>query len=61
MKKAILRDTETETFEEPEAICEWCGELFSRSELREEVDLGLLCDRCIAGITSRGEELIMKY
>ena len=61
MKKAILRDTETETFEEPEATCEWCGELFSRSELREEVDLGLLCDRCIAGITSRGEDLIMKY
>lgn len=60
--------TEAETFEdyletitEPNGTCEWCGELFSRSELREEVDLGLLCDRCIAGIASRGEELTLKY
>lgn len=61
-------ETEAETFEdylenitESNGTCEWCGELFSRSELREEVDMGLLCDRCIAGITSRGEELILKY
>ena len=61
MEKAMLREKETETFEEPDAPCKWCGELFSRSELREEVDLGLLCDRCIAGIASRGEELTLKY
>lgn len=61
MEKAMLREKETETFEEPDVRCEWCGELFSRSELRKEVDLGLLCDRCIAGIASRGEELILKY
>jgi len=66
LKKA--GETEAETFEdylenitEPNGTCEWCGELFSRSELREEVDLGLLCDRCIAGIASRGESLTIKY
>ena len=42
-------------------LCTWCGELFPESELREEVDLGHLCDRCIAAIKSRGETLTLKY
>ena len=61
MEKAILRDTETETFEDPEATCEWCGERFQKSELQEEVDLGFLCRRCVAAITSHGEEIILKH
>lgn len=42
-------------------LCQWCDELFPVSELREEVDLGNLCDRCVNGITSRGEEVALKY
>ena len=42
-------------------LCKWCSELFYESELREEVDLGYLCDRCIAAIHSRGETLTLKY
>jgi len=36
--------------------CDWCGEEFERSELRE-TDLGMLCDRCISAIWSRGEKV----
>ena len=42
-------------------LCTWCEELFPESELREEVDLGHLCDRCIMAIHSRGESLTLKY
>ena len=42
-------------------LCQWCDELFPESELREEIDLGSLCNRCVAGIASRGEELALKY
>lgn len=38
-------------------LCQWCGELFPKSELREETDLGLLCEHCIIAIQSRGEHL----
>ena len=41
-------------------LCTWCEELYPESELREEVDLGHLCDRCIAAIHSRGETLTLK-
>lgn len=61
-------ETEAETFEDylenitdPNGTCEWCGERFCESELREDADLGKLCRRCIAGITSRGEKLALEY
>ena len=41
-------------------LCTWCEDLYPESELREEVDLGHLCDRCIAAIHSRGETLTLK-
>lgn len=41
--------------------CQWCKESFPESELREEVDLGYLCYRCIKAIQSRGETLFLKY
>ena len=41
-------------------LCKWCSELFYESELREEVNLGYLCDRCVAAIKSRGETLTLK-
>lgn len=40
--------------------CKWCNELFDKSEVRYEVDLGYLCPRCEAAIKSRGEELTFK-
>ena len=40
--------------------CTWCNELFDKSECRYEADMGWLCDRCIAAIKSRGEELTFK-
>ena len=40
--------------------CEWCGENFPESELQEEIDRGWLCQSCILGIWSRGEELYLK-
>ena len=42
-------------------LCRGCDELFPESELREEKDMGNLCDQCINGFTSRGEELFLKF
>ena len=42
---------------EDEEVCTWCGEIFNRYSMREEVDLGWLCDRCVCAIKSRGERL----
>jgi len=42
-------------------LCNWCNELFTDSELREEADLGHLCDQCIQAIHSHGEPLLLKY
>lgn len=41
-------------------LCQWCDELFPESELKEEIDLGKLCDHCILGIASRGEKLYIE-
>ena len=41
--------------------CEWCREWNLESEMKEEVDLGWLCEHCILAISSRGEELYLKY
>jgi len=61
-------ETEAESFEDylenitdQSGTCEWCGERFQKSELQEEVDFGFLCRQCIAAITSRGEEIILKH
>ena len=40
--------------------CKWCHELFDKSEVRYEVDLGYLCDQCSAAIKSRGETLTFR-
>ena len=50
-----------EWMDEPLHKCEWCGEMFGESELREEKDLGYLCEHCVLAITSRGEELYLRY
>lgn len=39
--------------------CQWCGEIFPEDELREEKDLGYLCEYCISAIESRGEKLYL--
>ena len=41
--------------------CAWCGDNFPESDLREEKDLGYLCEHCILAISSRGEDLYLKY
>lgn len=45
---------------EDDVECKWCGELFDKSEGRYEVDMGWLCDYCIAAIKSRGETLTFR-
>ena len=40
--------------------CQWCGTLLPECELHEENDLGLLCEKCIMAIRSRGEPLTFK-
>ncbi len=39
-------------------VCDWCGLDFDDGQLTK-TDLGMLCDRCIAAIRSRGEEVII--
>lgn len=39
--------------------CTWCEEIFTKDMCGFEADLGWLCDRCQAAITSRGERLTM--
>lgn len=55
-------DALVEAMEENEDTveCKWCHELFDKSECRYEVDLGYLCDQCVAAIKSRGETLTFK-
>lgn len=36
--------------------CRWCDEVYDKSEVRL-TDLGTMCDRCIAAIRSRGEQV----
>lgn len=43
---------------EREVTCDWCELEFDESQLTK-TDLGMLCDRCIAAIRSRGEEVIV--
>ena len=43
-----------------EAVCAWCGAIYNKSALKEELNLGLLCDSCIRAIESRGEDLVFK-
>jgi Zn finger protein HypA/HybF involved in hydrogenase expression len=51
-----------EEMEENEDVveCKWCNELFDKSEVRYEIDLGYLCPQCEAAIKSRGETLTFK-
>ena len=57
--KIEIKEKEPE-FKEEYLECQWCKESFPESELREEVDLGYLCYRCIKAIQSRGESLYLK-
>ena len=57
--KIEIKEKELE-FKEEYLECQWCKESFPESELREEVNLGYLCYRCIKAIQSRGESLYLK-
>ena len=41
-------------------LCEWCHELLPESDLHDEADLGKLCNHCVSGISSHGEELFIR-
>ncbi len=41
-------------------FCEWCKELMPIDEMREEIQLGYLCNTCQKAIASRGESLTYK-
>lgn len=55
------RNQATDERGEAYAKCHWCEELYSISEMREEKDMGYLCDRCIHGILSHGEQLTIVH
>ena len=57
--KIEIKEKEPE-FEEEYHECQWCKQSFPKSDLREEIDLGYLCYRCIKAIQSRGETLFLK-
>lgn len=42
------------------ALCVWCEDLYPKSGLRKEKDMGLLCEYCIEAIRSRGEKLVIE-
>ena len=46
--------------EEEECTCEWCNGTFGISDL-VKTDLGMLCERCIMAIRSRGEDVAILY
>jgi len=54
------KKVEAEDAAEVTAPCSWCGQEYPIDEMRQEIDLGWLCDRCEQAIKSRGEELIFK-
>ena len=63
-KKAIEEEREIEILDqntEEHFLCIWCEDLFPKSELRKEVNMGYLCDTCIQAIHSRGERLTIEY
>ena len=63
-KKAIEEEREIEILDqnfEEHFLCVWCEDLFPKSELRKEVNMGYLCDTCIQAIHSRGERVTIEY
>jgi hypothetical protein len=43
------------------AKCAWCEDLYPISEMKEEKEMGYLCDWCVQGILSHGEQLTIVY
>ena len=63
-KKAIEEERDIEILDqnyEEHFLCIWCEDLFPKSELRKEVNMGYLCDTCIQAIHSRGERLTIEF
>ena len=40
--------------------CEWCGDWDFESEMKEEAEVGWLCQHCILYLKSHGETLYLK-
>lgn len=56
-EKTVINVTPIERNDE-ETICSWCENDFD-NDMLHSTDLGMLCDRCIAAIRSRGEQVIV--
>lgn len=54
-----VRATPLERNDGEPALCAWCEDEFDDASELHMTDLGLLCDRCIAAIRSRGETVIV--
>lgn len=44
--------------EDTQPVCEWC-ECETDEDMLTRTDLGMLCNRCIAAIRSRGEQITL--
>lgn len=44
-----------DSIEDPRT-CIWCGEVFARADMHR-TDIGIMCDRCITALRSRGEQV----
>lgn len=41
--------------------CRWCGEFFDEEDLKIEMNMGPLCDNCVAALESRGEHPVIAH
>lgn len=57
-KAPEVEDLFDEEESEDLAICQWCGIVHDKSDLRN-TDIGMLCDQCITAIRSRGEHVTL--
>lgn len=41
--------------------CRWCDEMFEEGDLQIELNMGPLCDQCVAALQSRGERPVIAH
>jgi hypothetical protein len=41
--------------------CRWCGEFFDEGDVSIELNMGPLCDNCVAELESRGEHPVIVH
>lgn len=58
-KETEAKVAATDSVEE-KATCEWCGETLPVKDMKKEKDLGMLCQKCLDELKSRGESIIIE-